>query len=84
MGYSISAATHDKIEQNRRDGRLCAGGASRHGCTTPAKVRVTTQSWPHAIGEGQMTERQMTFCERHWRTLPTRGVNFDVTGYERY
>lgn len=78
MGYSMSQEQHDKIERNRRMGRLCSGG--RHFCVTPATRRVTSWTWTHKIGEGKAHESELLLCTRHARTYSVgfEGVNFIV------
>jgi hypothetical protein len=58
MGHSISSQVHDKLEANRRNGRLCAGG--RNHCTTPATVKVITTD-----DEAGRTYGPAKFCRRH-------------------
>jgi hypothetical protein len=81
MGYSISAELHDKLEKNRRDGRLCAGSSrSRVGCSTRATIIVFTESWIYAIDEGKSAVHEMRMCSRHARQnlIGFEGVNFRV------
>jgi hypothetical protein len=80
MGHSISEETHIKLERNRRNGVLCAGGV-RH-CTTPATVIVETDSYTHEYGVGPVQHGEMKFCARHARSYPTgfQGTNFKVAG----
>ncbi len=86
MGHSISQETGRKLDENRRAGRLCAGGV-RH-CTKPATVKVHQTAYTHEWGVGKPAEGldPMTMCTRHAREFPPgyQGVNFRVDSHERY
>lgn len=82
MGHSITEATHQKIEKNRREGRLCGGATrSRSGCTTRATFVKTSEVWTYKIGEGEPQVLDMPVCKRHAAQTPVgyAGVNFRVT-----
>lgn len=89
MGYSIDAATHDKLERNRRDDRLCRGG--HRYCITRATRRVFMDSWAYDSHKAAgMTPYRtadedpgMTLCTRHANSLPTEGTNFTVRRVEK-
>jgi hypothetical protein len=82
MGYDISQETYERIEQNRRDGRLCQGSSR---CSTRATWKVDQRSWIYRIGEGEASEHPMVMCAKHARQYPAgyRGVNFEVLAIEQ-
>ncbi len=63
MGHSISYETSVKLDRNRANGRLCAGGV-RH-CTTPATTLVVTDADDRGETYGAMKQ-----CRRHARMFP--------------
>src|ERR1019366_9340119 len=63
MGTSISHETGIKLDRNRANGRLCAGGV-RH-CTPPATTLVVTND--DLAGK---TMGPMKMCARHARMFP--------------
>ena len=69
MGHSITEETHNKIETNRRAGRLCAGGY-RH-CTAKAIWKIDLDG-----------NKGWIMCTRHAKDFHVgyRGQNFTVTG----
>src|SRR5215831_3291963 len=75
MGYSISQEQHERLERNRRAGRLCAMSTGRGGCFTAATTAHLTESWPYAIGEGRSRLHTQHFCGRH-SSVCAVGVNF--------
>jgi hypothetical protein len=77
MGYDISQETHERIEKNRRDGRLCQGSGR---CSTRATKLVQQRCWPYRVGEGDLSERPMVMCAKHASEFPAGyvGVNFEV------
>ena len=86
MGISIDEATHQKIERNRREGRLCQGACrSRVGCTVRATWRITSRGWTYTVGEGTDHVNDMVMCGRHARewTPGSGGVNFIVLAKTR-
>lgn len=83
MGYSISQEQHDKLERNRREGRLCAMSTGRGGCFTRATWRERWESWPYKIGEGHRLVSIMTHCGRHHLEPGYEGMNFRVLSVER-
>lgn len=82
MGYSISEATHRKLEKNRREGRLCCGAtAARYGCLTRATIEATQESFAYRLDEGEGLALKSRYCARH---LPREdGVNFRVIAARR-
>jgi hypothetical protein len=71
MGTSVSEATWERTQANRRANRYCQGAAS---CSARATVYVAQQS---------LTRRNlMVMCARHARGLHAgyEGQNFIVTG----
>jgi len=87
MGYDISQARYEKLERNRRDGRLCGGATmARAGCSIRATVKLTEETWIYRVGEGTPRITTMTVCTRHARQTPVgfEGVNFRVTGMETF
>lgn len=86
MGYSISAEQHDKLERNRRDGRLCWVATGRGGCFNRATIRLTLESWltgQHRAAGEPPTIGTAVVCSRHARDN-REGTNFRVTGAERF
>ena len=63
MGRSISQATHDRIERNRAEDRLCQDGGR---CSTRATVRLTERAdgtFDTVTPVGETTEFKV--CKRH-------------------
>jgi hypothetical protein len=86
MGISISEEKHQKLEANRRAGRLCASGNSRAGCSVRATKKVVQDSWIYRIGEGEVSRHEMPMCTRHARQFPVgfEGVNFRVLSIKEF
>jgi hypothetical protein len=83
MGYSISEEQYQRLEQNRRDGRDCHMSTRGGGCFTRATRKVTTESWPYKIGEGEPRTHTSTFCARHAHKPGYEGMNFRVLAVEK-
>jgi hypothetical protein len=80
MGYSISQTKWERLERNRRDGRLCGGATSAPGgCATRATVIHSELFWVHRIGEGEPRPITMRTCARHAMPVGYQGVNFRIT-----
>lgn len=81
MGYSISQETYERIERNRREGRLCRGGSR---CSSRGTWWAFHETWVHKIGEGdsKLDMQGMPFCKKHLREFAPHvgfeGVNYRV------
>lgn len=87
MGYSITWEQHEKLEKNRRDGRLCQFSTGRGGCFTRATTKVTQDSWNYATEKdaGETPHvHVMTLCTRHAMPVGYEGMNFTVTATEKF
>lgn len=84
MGYSITAETYEKMEANRQEGRLCAGG-NRH-CATRATRKIVTEGWLSKVGEGDSHKGEMPLCTRHAKSYTPgyHGVNFVVLDVKKF
>lgn len=85
MGYSISEETYQRLERNRREGRLCGGATRvRHGCVARATQQAIQETWTHKIGEGESHVSPLSLCARHARQVAPgyEGVNFRVLSVE--
>lgn len=85
MGYSITGEQHDRMEANRREGRLCQGGV--RSCTVRATRKVTVTS--DAYNDGRYVHTStITYCPRHARMyggyVGYRGANFVVDAVEKF
>lgn len=81
MGISITEAKAQKLDKNRREGRLCGGPTrSRAGCATRATWQLVEEVWTHNLGVGKSRVTILPVCKRHAMQLPAGycGVNFRV------
>lgn len=81
MGYDISETKWKKLQQNRKDGRLCALG-DRGGCSNRATWKSVEQV------NGDEKKSKMTYCTRHKNMFGFaagyEGVNFVILSMERF
>lgn len=87
MGFSITEEKARKLDELRREGRLCkAATRTRAGCSARANRKVMQQSWWYKIGEGTSSIYNMTMCKRHADQMPIgfKGVNFIVLQVSKF
>lgn len=89
MGYSISQEKYEKLERNRREGRLCSMNNGRGGCSARATVRQHTLNWYYEeekLRGDPPREGTSVLCRRHANEMPPgyEGRNFTVVSEERF
>jgi hypothetical protein len=87
MGYSLSQEQYEKLEQNRREGRLCCVSTGRGGCFSRATRRLTHESWPYEQDrkDGKPpTIGTVVACTRHATPAWQEGLNYRTTKVEKF
>jgi hypothetical protein len=87
MGYSLSQEQWEKLEQNKREGRLCCVSTGRGGCFNRATRRLTQHSWPYEADRqaGKTPDLHVAVaCARHATPDWQEGLNFTTLKVEKF
>jgi hypothetical protein len=86
VGYSISMEQANKLERNRREGRLCAMSTGRGGCFTRATWVEKGDSWYYEedmVAGKEPHPLVHTVCAKHRMGAGYKGRNFVVHTSEK-
>ncbi len=82
MGRTISQATYERQERNRKNGRACGFNSSHR-----ATINTTQTTWTYERNQGPSHELQMVYCRSCYAKYiqpHNGGRNFIVNSVEVY